>query len=93
MHYLKKIKVSIGQLGLGNNTFSSIYGAFFLFQTNVATELHSINMLPRKRPEYMTLHILTEEARVEVVLLRVKMYRSCGTLTDEKFDDFIVTTA
>ena len=30
--------------------------------------------------------LLTEEARVEVALLRVKMYRSCGTLTDAEFD-------
>ena len=52
---------------------------------HVATELHTANM-QRKKPEYMNLHISTEEARALVALLRVKMYRSCGTLTDEEFD-------
>ena len=35
----------------------------------------------------MTESISTEQARVEVALLRVKMYHSCGTYTGEKFQE------
>ena len=69
--------------GLAMTHFQVCVGHFFLFQTHLITELHAANMPPRKLPEYTTLHILTEEARAEVVLLRVKMYRS---LTDVEFD-------
>ena len=53
---------------------------------DLATELHTVKM-PRRKPEFMTLHILTKEARVEVALLRVKTFKSCGTLALAKFGE------
>ena len=53
----------------------------------LATELQTAKM-PRKKLEYMTLHILMEEARAEVALLRVKIYCSSGTLTFAKFNEY-----
>ena len=52
---------------------------------HLATELQTVKM-PRIKPVYMTLHISTEEARAEVAHLRVKIFRSCETLTPVKFD-------
>ena len=53
---------------------------------HLATELKTVKM-PRRKPEYMTLQILMEEARVEVTILTVKIFRSCGTLTPAKFNE------
>ena len=52
---------------------------------SLAKKLLQVNIPGRKKPAYMTESISTEEARVEVDLLRVKMYHSCGTYTGEKF--------
>ena len=61
--------------------------SFIWVMCHLATELQRVNM-PRKKPEDMTLHILTEEARAEVALLRVKIYRSSGTLSPAKFNEY-----
>ena len=91
---LKKIKVSAGQLQLGNDTFSTICGTLLFLeipdaQCYLATELLRVNMPNRRKPDYMTEHILMEEARVEVGLLRIKILRSWGTLTPAKFQEIL----
>ena len=43
-------------------------------------------MPPCKLPAYRTERILTEEARAEVALLRIKIYISCGTFDPVEFD-------
>ena len=42
----EKINFSTGQLRLGSDTFSSVCVGHFLFQTHLATNSLSVNMLP-----------------------------------------------
>ena len=73
-----KIKVSTGVLGLGNNTFLSICGTFFLFQAHLVTDCESVNMPPHKKAACMIDHIRTGAAIEELRLSRDRIIGPLG---------------
>ena len=79
-----------GHLGIFTKAFSTICGTHFLeIQAAVSGSfiiwLKFFNMPPCRKPEYQTLRISLDEARVEVALLRVQMYRFGCSCKDSEF--------